>query len=849
MNGLSKWPRRVFSVFGWLNIAFAVCGLLSCVFLVCYIPRDLVIGTMSKYTQSLMAGGVCIVFILSGLAISGWRLIRGDRSVILLCNILFIFELLFIIPLILLQMNILPGPVNDFIGFLALVNLFMSFQAAVGYPAIALLALNFTKYKLSTIPCEDVDPALMASTGWDKYSMGIALLGWFKILSGLLAVGGMVYALRFYGYFLNFVDVGFLVYYFASFLVGFFLLKRKEWARQGALVLLAAGVLWGLSYQSGAGVGGALHQYKLKSQQTILMHQLAARDQLELLNSTNQPDYYPAERKKILNDLEITGKGGFNSPLLRAIPRLLFFLWFAVVFFFLTRPRTKELFTRDPDLGWGGRLFIRSLGILLITGMGSNLYWQKIQPQQSEFVHDGLKLMEQGQNGAAVQAFTKGIFIWPGNESLYVFRGIAYRNMGQWQNAARDYSRAIIFNSRNKEWFLRRGYAYEMMGSKKAAIADYGEALRLDPFYIQALINRGLIYGGLADYKRAYVDMALVVKYSPGNYDGRINLGWLYEQLERPLSAIGQFTKAIELDPHRPLAYVNRGKNYQDIAEYQKALDDFNRAIELDPRFADAYRKRASCWSLMKEYTRAAQDWDMAVEVSPGKPDLLYWRLYAYYRAGNMEKVKFYYEQSLAKGSTLIPTSGGIGFVEMIAVFHPDGVVKKFDLSRKVAYERSFRNGRLDGPARDYDEKGNLLNDFYYVDGLLNGVWKIYRDGRLVSEWPYKDDNVQGVVKEYYSDVRTKCDWVYVDHKAHGPYRCYTEDGKLEYSGSYRSGFKDGEFKTYHRNGPLWAVNRYYLGDLNGEQELYDEKGVKIAESQYNQGVQVGIVPFETPTH
>jgi len=208
--------------------------------------------------------------------------------------------------------------------------------------------------------------------------------------------------------------------------------------------------------------------------------------------------------------------------------------------------------------------------------------------------------------------------------------------------------------------------------------------------------------------------------------------------------------------------------------------------------------------------------------------------MYFYYRAGNMAKVKEVYA-SIPKGNNR-PPQRSAGFYELIAEGHPDGLVKGYDKQEGVHYERVFKNGRLNGPARDLDDKGRSVKEFAFVDGLINGAMKVYQEGKLDEEWTYQNDMTTGTTKQYFPNGKLKCTWTYENDKANGPAVCYNSDGKLESESNYQYGFRRGAQKSYYPEGALWARENYELGELDGRQEYFDRKGIKTEEDLYKEG-------------
>ena len=84
--------------------------------------------------------------------------------------------------------------------------------------------------------------------------------------------------------------------------------------------------------------------------------------------------------------------------------------------------------------------------------------------------------------------------------------------------------------------------------------------------------------------------------------------------------------------------------------------------------------------------------------------------------------------------------------------------------SGQLKAEYNYKNGKLDGFAREYYENGQLIAEGNYSNGKLEGISKMYYEsGQLRSENSYKDNLLNGISKTYYENGQLKEEVNYKD--------------------------------------------------------------------------------------
>lgn len=142
----------------------------------------------------------------------------------------------------------------------------------------------------------------------------------------------------------------------------------------------------------------------------------------------------------------------------------------------------------------------------------------------------------------------------------------------------------------------------------------------------------------------------------------------------------------------------------------------------------------------------------------------------------------------------------------------------------------SYRNNVPDGVRREYDEKGNIIQGYIFLNG------KMVAEG-IIDEKGLK----QGYFQEYYENGRVKAEGKYVDSKPVGQWKYYYQDGTLEQEGTFNNrGRHIGEWIWYYQNGYVWKKEFFENGKNEGEYIEYDISGKIIVKGEYFDGEETG---------
>jgi antitoxin component YwqK of YwqJK toxin-antitoxin module len=161
------------------------------------------------------------------------------------------------------------------------------------------------------------------------------------------------------------------------------------------------------------------------------------------------------------------------------------------------------------------------------------------------------------------------------------------------------------------------------------------------------------------------------------------------------------------------------------------------------------------------------------------------------------------------------------------------------------------------------DSTGKVLEKQIYStkDSLATGVWENYApNGMLIDSRPYREGKLHGIRRIYDDQGRLQIEENYLHGEFEGPYTAYHENGKVRVSGQYKNNtmdsiwtyfyasgavrekvaFKDnlenGPFTEYYENGKMKTKGDYLGGDKeHGKLELFDSTGqlVRTMECEY----------------
>lgn len=176
--------------------------------------------------------------------------------------------------------------------------------------------------------------------------------------------------------------------------------------------------------------------------------------------------------------------------------------------------------------------------------------------------------------------------------------------------------------------------------------------------------------------------------------------------------------------------------------------------------------------------------------------------------------------------------------------------------------ERSFRNknGKLNGVRSKWYSNGQLAEEQYYQDGVLeiSEIWYLngtlcskdfFKNGRFHGErrWWYStgqirleqfwnNGNIEGVEKHYYDNGRLFDHGIYTNGNREGAFRSWHKDGHILKKAFYRNNKKEGLHKRWCKNGAMSC--RFYMNGCRknlaiGNQRVISKYKRNLSKSRY----------------
>ncbi|MBD3421326.1 MAG: trypsin-like serine protease [Chitinivibrionales bacterium] len=147
-------------------------------------------------------------------------------------------------------------------------------------------------------------------------------------------------------------------------------------------------------------------------------------------------------------------------------------------------------------------------------------------------------------------------------------------------------------------------------------------------------------------------------------------------------------------------------------------------------------------------------------------------------------------------------------------------------LNDSIMSTRPFKEGKLEGTLREYDENGILLFEGIFSKGQKNGSFKYYDSLQiLVAEYSYVRDTLHGDAKFYTRKDTLDSLIRYAGGNRNGKSMYYFSDGSVSKSITYQAGKLHDTTLTYHSNGNLKTFELYKDGERHGDYKEYFENG------------------------
>lgn len=163
----------------------------------------------------------------------------------------------------------------------------------------------------------------------------------------------------------------------------------------------------------------------------------------------------------------------------------------------------------------------------------------------------------------------------------------------------------------------------------------------------------------------------------------------------------------------------------------------------------------------------------------------------------------------------------------------------------QLILEEYYREGKLDGKRQAWSAGGKRLVQESWDSGQPSGKrlhW--HENGRKKLDESYKDGQLHGKRREWYLNGKTKVEENYRSGLLHGRHRTFTENATPLEDFTYQLGTLDGPYKKWMLGGTLKAVGSYSTGLKHGDWSGYSDQGVLQSKGRYIAGKKSGAWVF-----
>ena len=164
-------------------------------------------------------------------------------------------------------------------------------------------------------------------------------------------------------------------------------------------------------------------------------------------------------------------------------------------------------------------------------------------------------LIKLGRLEKAHEILSRGINLYPTNETLYLNFGNLHGENKNWQMSLDCYDKAIEFSPDFAEANYSRGIALVQLNRLEEALVSYERAIKIKPDFADAYLNRGNALQDLNRFEEAVASYDMTIKIEPNNAEAYNNRGNALQELERMEEALACYDSAIEIKPDLPDVY------------------------------------------------------------------------------------------------------------------------------------------------------------------------------------------------------------------------------------------------------------------------------------------------------
>jgi antitoxin component YwqK of YwqJK toxin-antitoxin module len=166
----------------------------------------------------------------------------------------------------------------------------------------------------------------------------------------------------------------------------------------------------------------------------------------------------------------------------------------------------------------------------------------------------------------------------------------------------------------------------------------------------------------------------------------------------------------------------------------------------------------------------------------------------------------------------------------------PVGEMKRYHPNGKIKAIINFDEGTDNSFAQLFDEQGKLIAKGNYLGQKKNGEWTYLSENKIVSTETFSEGRKSGLSKRYYPTGELVEEAYWKNDLLDGLYRTFLPNGNPVFECKYSNGQRNGVFRTWYPN-QIVELDGFYSADLRDKDWMYyDESGKVKYILKYNQG-------------
>lgn len=178
---------------------------------------------------------------------------------------------------------------------------------------------------------------------------------------------------------------------------------------------------------------------------------------------------------------------------------------------------------------------------------------------------------------------------------------------------------------------------------------------------------------------------------------------------------------------------------------------------------------------------------------------------------------------------------------QKINLFTPTTGTYTWYSSNGIRRTTDYINGSIDGWSRLYRSNGELYEETPYKKGLKHGIYRKYKNGKVIEEYEWENGNMIITRKETYPDGSPYRETKWSLDGQTGLEKVWFPSGVLQASVMFKGGDRHGTSTSYYENKQIRSQGEFKNGQRTGHYKLYSEDGRLISDTSWKNGKKNGM--------